>query len=70
MGCVALGAWFMPLWFAAVLFIGYTTFKELVFDNLEWGEDHESPDWLDWAFNLLGVATTCGALLLSGKIEL
>lgn len=70
MGCVALGAYFMPLWLAAGLFVAYTTFKEMAFDNLPWGEGHGSPDWLDWTFNMLGVATTCAVLLLTGKMTL
>ena len=67
MGCVALAAYFMPLWIAAAAFAGYTTFKELFFDRLSWGEGHGSPDWMDWTFNLLGVGFTYTILALAGK---
>lgn len=63
LGCVALAAYFMPLWLAAVLFVAYTSFKELLFDNLWWGEGHGSPDWMDWIFNLMGVGVAVLVLL-------
>jgi hypothetical protein len=67
MGCVALAAHFIPLWLAAVLFTSYTSFKELVFDGASWGENHGSPDWLDWIFNMLGVGAAVAVLGLAGK---
>lgn len=67
MGCVALAGYFMEIWIAAGIWIAYTTFKELFFDRLPFGENHGSPDWLDWAFNLLGVWFTCVVLLVTKR---
>jgi hypothetical protein len=39
LGCTALAAYFMPLPWAAGLFVAYTTFKELFFDRLPYGLD-------------------------------
>jgi hypothetical protein len=45
----------MPWYWAAGGFFAYTSFKELVFDNISFGEGHGSPDWLDWLVNCVGI---------------
>ena len=52
-------------WWAPAAFVCLWAIpKELIFDRDWFGEDHESPDWLDLLFYCLGTGAACGVMLL------